>query len=538
MNALEKKIICGDPEVVEWQNIPLQQAKIHLQSALQSRGYFYSRLLESEGMLVAHAGPQTLVKEIFVNGFSYKKLLAPYHKLIGRTLTPELLNEVESYIRQQLWRWGYPCAPFFVKADPDQGAVFVEVQDAKIENLIAVKEGNTLGIRAETMSRYQAFNIGEIFNSDLLELTTRRMVSDGIVQSARFAVDCTPSGVVAKQFTILGKPRLITVGIGANNERFFILKLSWKSVRLGENGSSFKLGMLASFKNQELEATGNWYPLTFLPSFYLQPALELKREEEKYYEMLTNQVKLGAGSSWDWQKFGVRLNAGPVLNSQWIQRGIGPRRSNFLSTNAHIEIMSHDFEFYRMSPRNGFLLDLSTTLTSDSFLSPLSAYLFSISGEYLFNFRQYQPPLVIFGLRGKISTTVVPHREGQTEEIPILFRHFLGGVDDVRGFARKQLPYNPQGGLTSFFLGGELRSASVLHEKFQPLVFVDTGWLGQGSFELQKTLYWSPGVGFRYESLIGTFRGIAAHGFVARGSLQERTILSKMQFFLSYGQEF
>lgn len=41
LTPLEEALICGDPSVKEWQNIPSEQAALHLQALLQARGYHH-----------------------------------------------------------------------------------------------------------------------------------------------------------------------------------------------------------------------------------------------------------------------------------------------------------------------------------------------------------------------------------------------------------------------------------------------------------------------------------------------------------------
>ncbi|MBF0313603.1 MAG: BamA/TamA family outer membrane protein [Oligoflexia bacterium] len=545
LTADEGKMICGDPKIQEWQNLPLQQVKIHLQGALQKRGYHHShsRIVENGEQLTVYTGTTTTVKRIQVNGFSYERLLAVHStKLLGQTLTPGLLDQMQAYVQQQLWREGYPCASYQVMADADTGTVIVNVEIIKKRKILAVEEGIPPidGMEAGVMSRYYAFHVGEIFQSDLMELTTRRMVADGIVQSARYTVDCKDEGVVVKHYYTVGKPRLLSIGVGASNEMYFLLRTNWKRIRLGSHGSSAKVELLASSTEQSLEGSATWFPSSFHPRFYFSPILAIRSEREKFYRTLTEQIKIGTGTSWEFSHASLHFNIGPLLNRQVIYRGIGPRSSNFLATNGSLELLEHDFEYYRTSPRDGYLLNFATTVTQEKLLSPLSAYFFSLSGQYLYNFKAKDPIILVLGVRGKISSTLIPELEERQKkkEVPLLFRHFLGGIDDLRGFSRKQLPNDPNGALTSFYLGWEARFASFFYEKLQPLVFVDSGWLGMEPLKLKQTLYWSPGIGFRLESPIGSFRGSAAYGRVSNGTEEEKRGVGKMQYHLTYGQEF
>ncbi|MBF0297831.1 MAG: BamA/TamA family outer membrane protein [Oligoflexia bacterium] len=556
--SLEKNLICGDPQIKEWQNIPLPQAKIHIKAALQERGYNHIRIIEKNEQLVIYVGSLTKVTDILINGFSYDHSLWPYHNLIGRILTPSLLDEIQSHLQQQLWREGIPCAQYKVIADADTGIIMIKIENAKKLKILSVKnETPILKMNLKVMARYYAFHIGEIFNSNYMELTMKRMVTDGIVQNARYTVECDGSnnlknenklknennkneGVVIKHHFVVGKSRLITAGVGTSNEQYFILRLSWKNVRLGPHGSSAEVVALASSTEQRLNISSNWYPSISFPKFYIRPNLELVGEREEYYRTISQYLKLELGSSLDTSKINWHFNIGPVFNHQVTYRGIGPKESTFLTTNAFIELISHDFEYYRTSPRSGLLLNFFTIGAQKQLLSSISAYRFSLTGEYLYNVYNLNPPILILGLRGKASTSFIPELANQKQEIPLLFRHFLGGVDDLRGFDRKQLPRDPEGALSSLYGGWEARFPLLFYDKLQPLIFIDSGWLSKKSFKLDSTIYWSPGAGFRFESPFGTFRGVVAYGQVSHGNEneEEKAYFRKVKYYLSYGQEF
>ncbi|MBF0207319.1 MAG: BamA/TamA family outer membrane protein [Oligoflexia bacterium] len=545
LTPLEEALICGDSGVQEWQNIPSEQTTLHLQAVLQGRGYYHVSAKEEQKILKVYVGSLSYVNIILIKGFTsdllLDRLMHSSAKWIGEILTPHLLDQIQTQIQQQLWREGYACTTFSIEANADTGTVTINIVNAEKLKILSVTEENPIpGMSPKVMSRYHAFHLGDVFKSDLQELTTRRMVSDGIVQSARYTVDCSglagDKGVVIKHHYTIGKPRLVTADLGASNEKYIFLRLNWKNVRLGAHGSSVRAGLLTSTTEQRLEAEGNWFPTTDYPRLYIRPNLNLGWEREKLYKTASQQIKLGTGASWDFLHANLQLNAGPVFNRQLTYRGVGPQESNFLTINGFVELLGHDFEYYRASPRDGYLLNFATTLTHKNFLSPLSAYLFSLSGQYLYNLTS--PVSLVFGVRGRFNTTHIPKLKNQQQEVPLLFRHFLGGMDDLRGFSRKQLPNDSKGALSSFFIGWEIRLTSFFYEKLQPLVFLDTGWLGKESFKLQRTLYWSPGIGFRLESPIGTFRSFASYGRISYGTRNENEYLGKMQYYLSYGQEF
>ena len=79
----------------------------------------------------------------------------------------------------------------------------------------------------------------------------------------------------------------------------------------------------------------------------------------------------------------------------------------------------------------------------------------------------------------------------------------------------------------------------MLPHGLQPLVFVDAAVVGRSSFKLDPNVYWSPGLGIRWNSPVGSVRVTVARGLVwRRDSAAEVLIKPQWQFFLSLGAEF
>src|SRR5262249_22460969 len=51
-NKVEKTFLCGDPKIYAWSHIPLNQAKFHLTTFLQERGYHRPTFTEREEKLI------------------------------------------------------------------------------------------------------------------------------------------------------------------------------------------------------------------------------------------------------------------------------------------------------------------------------------------------------------------------------------------------------------------------------------------------------------------------------------------------------
>ena len=108
----------------------------------------------------------------------------------------------------------------------------------------------------------------------------------------------------------------------------------------------------------------------------------------------------------------------------------------------------------------------------------------------------------------------------------------------MRGFARKSLPRDDTGSLSKGYLGSEIRLNNILPYSLQPLLFVDWGWLGDEAFTFDPTTFWSPGLGLRWQSPIGTVRGSIGHGFAQGQNSDYFDNLSKFQLYFSLGEQF
>src|SRR5262249_36020201 len=149
---------------------------------------------------------------------------------------------------------------------------------------------------------------------------------------------------------------------------------------------------------------------------------------------------------------------------------------------------------------------VSASFNSKDAGSSVTAQRLSWSGHALWNLRDYDPPLWVFGARFGARTVVTG--EGR-DALPPNIRQYLGGSADLRGFGRQELP-SEIGAMTSAFVSFEARLVETLPASLEPFFFVDLGKAGSRPFELDEPLYVSPGIGVRWASPIGVVRGTGA----------------------------
>ncbi len=548
LTDLEKRLVCGDPDgkganAEAWRHIPLSQSRYQVGVFLEKRGYYAPKFRTEKGVLHIELGEVTRVRSWRMEGAPPEfvaKYLTRKRKVVGEVLTPELLTTLEQWVFGRLQSEGYACPKLRSKADSETGEVVVRVDPGSQYDLTRMIEEPIPGVEEGMMRRYDAFVLGERFNRDLLTLTERRIQRQGVVQSMHFKIRCEKDGAVATQESLAGAPRLVSVGFGANTEGLLLAKATWSNQRFGRKASSLSLTGLASYREVSAQGSSAWYYLDHPSRLYLKPTMQLRRRTEVYFQELGIQGVFPIARTWDSQSDGWSAMLGPSYEYYRTLQGVGPDHSEFLSLAAEVSWGTHELEFYRNAPRSGSTGTISSFTSGKNAISSVVSERFRLSGQALWNFNNYDPPLWIFAVRGSFGVTWTPDTANYAEILPPSFRQYLGGAHDLRGFGRLELPVDTVGSLSAAYVGGEIRLVTVFPFGVEPFVFLDLGTLSKQQVAIQWPLYWSPGLGARWDSPVGSFRGTLAHGYVTGGApnRSDGTSVSHFQFYVSFGEEF
>ncbi len=525
----EMALLCGDRDQAAWATIPAWQAQLHIRSMLQARGYHHPQFFIQNGKLLVNLGSQTIVKDIeFKNQVPDLDVSRKRH-IIGDPLTPKKIDELRDWLTQELLNLGYACANVVVVADPSTSKMIVTLNAGKKQQIQSIVVEDIEKLYDNVLWRYYAFATGDLFQQRKLTLSERRTIAEDIVMDTHFTAECGGDGVALKQSVFAGKPRLFRVGLGVDSEQGPSLTVSWQHSRLGRRGNSIDSRLLASLNIQELSLSGKWYYISPISKHYLRPNLEVRREKESHFETVTTQITISPSKNWDDKDSRWEVNIGPSLRIDQKIEGLGIDDARSLILRLQIDNRTHEHEYFFGDPQSGSHWNLDLQTAHQELLAAVTAQRLLISGQTLWNYRLFSPPLLVFGIRWKIGTTIVPDK---SQNLPPTFRHYLGGVDDVRGFSRKQLP-GAQGALTTAYVGSEARFFDLLPYNLQPFIFVDAAKFGESSLTIENNLFWSPGFGMRWTSPIGAFRAEVAYGFSS-----EKNIESQWQYHLAYGREF
>jgi translocation and assembly module TamA len=537
--ATEQRLVCGSPGVQSWENIPLRQAQFHMMNFLAARGYHDPEFRVVENILYVKPGLPTLIKSLRPVPDIPELEVEDFWLPRGRPLNPDELNAIEQWASAKLGRKGYPCASVETRGDPKTGDVEILVDKGPLWTIKDVESNPIPGVRGGMLDRYRAFDIGDRYDSMLLDISAERLKASEVAVNANYRPNCKGEPGVVEQRTLAGKPRLVSFGIGFDSENLFLIRAGWRNSRWSETASLLDVSATASYHQQKFLTTFDWYYLPVPSHHYLKTYARVQREFEKRYE--ARSIKASMAPAFAGDVWGIRgdIYLGPSLLFENTIRGEGPENARLLTVDVGIAGQSHPYEYfnYLAAPQSGYEFSLFASTSDKGVASNLSATTYTFDFTRLWNLLSLEPEIWIFGIRGSFATTRAG-RDTNYDDLPPSFKYALGGSEDLRGFGRKALPTEGSGALTKAYLGSELRLNNSLPYQLQPFVFADWGRLGQKSFDLDPTLFWSPGLGVRWGSPIGVLRFMLGHGFVSGEGQEQYKDLEALQFYASIGEQF
>ncbi len=537
----ERRLLCGSSGIEAWEQIPLRQAQFLMQNFLEARGYHHPVFTIEGEQLTVQPGIPTLINELSTQPPIEDLRIEKYWLPRGKPLTPTELDGIEKWVGTRLSRLGYPCPEIRSVGDPETGEVIVALETGPLWTIDKIDADPIPYIRGGILDRYHAFDMGDRYNSMLLELSSERLRASGAVINTQYLPLCQePRPGTVRQITFAGKPRIVSFGFGFDTEELFKVRGSWTNTRFSETASSLDVLATASYVSQVLQTRFNWYYLPFPTRHYLKSSIRAEREVETYESL---RLKVSSTPAWtsDFAGLHAEYFVGPGLQFESTVQGNGPKATRLLTLDLGLSLESNFFEYYRANPLKGYQLNLNASMSEKSIASDVSALTYSIDFTRIWNLLDMDPEIWILGLRGNFATTEAG-RDTKAEELPLSFKQFLGGSENLRGFKRRSLPEKggdeAEGSLTAAYIGSELRLNNVIPYKLQPFIFADFGWLGEQYLKLYPRLYWSPGLGMRWESPIGGLRVTAGHGYVSGKNREEKEGLEQWQFYFSLGEQF
>lgn len=537
----EEIMVCGGvDDSPGWQTVPLPQAQHQISVLLQREGYLSPRFERHKDRLKVWTGPRSRISKLEVTGA--EGILDPgkKRKIEGAPLKPSKLDEVEQWADTELRSRGYACPSISVSAQAWDRKVIATVSPGMRQKIASLKRIGLETLDQEALDRYHAFEVGDVYDVREMQLTVSRMLSDGLIQSANFSTQCRGAEVDLTLRGSIGPSRLLRFDVGASTEEFPFATMTFKNARIDDDASSFTAALHASPRLQSLTADAQLYWLPQTKKSFFGPRARVARVSEKAFEFLEAKVGADLGRHWDMWDVRWRGRVGPTLNYVKTVQGLGPADVYFVSVEGSLQAMSHNYEMYLRNQYSGWDASFNYRGQRDGLGSPLNVDRYDFTYKMLWNIGNYAPPSVVLGVRLELNAVDTgPVTVGSSNDVlPIDYRIFYGGADNLRGFARKTLTNRDFGYLTAAYTGIELRLIEELPWNLQPFLLLDLAQLGANKFELDDPLFTSSGVGIRWASPFGTLRGSAARGKIYNEDASTSGYEQDWVYFVSFGQEF
>ncbi len=534
----EEDWLCGREDTQAWKTIPLTQKRFFLQRFLQDRGFHEPKFREENGVLIAVSGPRLKAKTFRVAGAPPELDWARRRRLLGRALTPSLLDEAANWTDRELQQTGYPCPTVSAKAITDQGAIEVEAESGPLHFFGPIQSEGGADLPHQIIDRFIAFVPGQRFDVRLLELSSQRILNQDLYLSTYYEVTCPKNEQlrIVRRF-VPAPPRLVTAGVGFDTERGPLARARYRRVRIGRAANVWETTLLATFREQNLESRFHWFFTKSLgSSFRLMPILAAERRSEEHFETTTFRFSPLFANEWEKENFQLGAELGPSFERTITYRGVAERLLDTGRLVARVRATSHLYEYYANRPRDGWNVSVDSSTRVRDYFSKDTFERLTFSHDLLWNIGGLDPPFLILGWRGFAGTFFFTENGSTELAIPLPERFFLGGDADIRGFGRKEVPGNQRGYLTAIYQGFELRAGEWWKAPLQPLIFLDLAKGGDRPAKLDRPLYYAPGFGVRYQSPIGAIRATLGRGYIANRRSDDPE--GGLQFFFSLGREF
>jgi translocation and assembly module TamA len=536
----EQVLVCGaDKNRSGWKDVPLPQAEYQLSVFLQRDGYLHPRFERLKDILHVWRGPLTEIHKFTINGADGTLDSSRKRKVIGSPLRSDKLDEISQWADMSLRSSGYACPEIEVSAQAWDAEVIVDVKTGEKQTFGKTTRAGFESIEADTFDRYMAYKPGQTYDVTKTQLTSSRLLSDGLVQSANFKTSCVGQHVDLLLKGSVGPPRVFRFEIGGSTEQFPFGSITFKNSRLDSRASSFTTTLFASPRLQSLDVSSQLYVIPWSRRLFLGPRFSVARASERAYEYLDGKLGIDVGRFGDYWESRWIARFGPTINYVKTLTGVGPE-VGYLSFDGGLQGMSHSYEAGTRTQYTGWMGQFNYRSQRRGLGSQINVDRYDFNYKLLWNINNFSPPLFVLGSRFEV--TAVDSGQVQIGDgkdiLPQNYRVFYGGGDNLRGFARKSLANLSLGYLTSAYAGFELRLVEQIRWNIQPFLLYDIAKLGSSRFTLDEPLFTSSGVGIRWPSPFGTVRGSAAKGQILNGNATTSSYAEEWVYFFSFGQEF
>ncbi|UCF87273.1 MAG: outer membrane protein assembly factor BamA, partial [Nitrospiraceae bacterium] len=480
-------------------------------------------------------GPQITIKEITVNGNRVISSDEIRNVLLVKENAPYNRNDIND-ARQRIVslykRLGYIDAEVRVRGTIDKetaSLVFTIVENAPFVFGKIVISGN-LKTKNKVIKREFEIKEGDPFNMDAISRTRQRLYKLGLFESVSI-VPIETSDIkrhteeleeVHVQDVLVelteGNPGAVEISLGYGDYDRFRGSLDISYNNLG--GYHRQL----SFRT-ELSSVEERFKLTFTePWLFNKPEMPLNisliKEKTESIDIDTRDVRYKV-DRWAFlagvnREFTERLKGNlkyeySRVETTDVEPGVILSKEDVgtLGISSISPSLFHDTRDNPFDPNSGSLKGIIVKLASGLFLSESEFIKAILKSSWYSTLRKGL--VFAFSLQGGIAQGL-----GDTDELPVVERFFLGGRTTVRGFDQDEVgpkgeDDTPTGGNVFTQANAELRIA--LRKGFGMVTFIDAGNVWQKINDVGTKLRYTAGLGLRYKTPVGPFRIDYGHKF-------------------------
>jgi outer membrane protein insertion porin family len=379
-----------------------------------------------------------------------------------------------------------------------------KTKDTIIRREFAIREGEPYNYESIFRTRQQLYNLG-IFTSITIEPIETSDVREHVDKEVRFH---TQDILVDLEEA---NPGIVEISLGYGDYEHLRGSMDIGYNNLG--GLNRKIGF-----RTELSSIEERYILNFIePWLFNRPSLpfnvSLTKEKIRSIDIDTKDVKykvnrlsLVAGID---KVFTERLKGNlnyeySIVKTTDVEPGVILSREDTgtVGISSISPALFYDARDNPFNPTSGSLNGVVLKLASSAFFSEAQFIKAIMQSSWYFSLRKG----LVFALSMKGG---IAHGLGDTVELPIIERFFLGGRTTVRGYDHDSLgpkgsDDTPTGGNVFALLNGEFRIS--LGRGFGLVTFVDAGNVWQKIEQVESVLRYTTGLGLRYSTPVGPFR--------------------------------
>ncbi len=431
---------------------------------------------------------------------------APYSIPKANRYIDDLLNALKDrgYLNPALWS----------DIDAESQRMTIHVQPGELTRIGSITYEGTEGIDPQIIGRNLKIAEGAAWDSESINDSKRKLLRLGLfsrveILPADGVLDTAVENLVIR---VSERPlRTLELGGGANSELGLHVFGEATDRELFGDGRSLSLRSDIYYDPAANDISQGVAGLRYSDPYLLSSDFSLA--EELRYEKLNlttleydlNRISLTSYVYRSWDE-GFTTSFGHTILADDINSvSPGAILSPLDEGNVKLSILSAVFGLDRrdspLNPRHGYNLNLETRLASEAILSDANFAGLTSRASYITPLLGTRFSLAM-GVRGGSAWSF-----GNTEEIPITQRYYLGGRNSVRGYKENSLgPRGSDGSVLggNMFLSGSTEARYLFEDNLSTHVFLDAGNVFlRGNEDTTYALRYSAGVGLRFLSPIG-----------------------------------